>query len=117
MGSARGEIGGFDMRFDDGRAEAVQRHAAAHEAQYMTKDLYAALVLHRDVIAAHPNTQEAEDSRTQIQNIVKGVVPAQVLLEEQVALALAYLEEEEEGEVPAGVEAAAIMPAATELIG
>lgn len=101
------------MRIDDGRAEAAKQYAAAHEAQYVTKDLYVALGLHRDVVAAHPNTKEAEYSRTQIQNIVNDVVPEQVLLENQVGLALAYLEEEG----PAGVEAAAITPVAPGLTG
>jgi hypothetical protein len=69
-----------------------------------------ALELHRDVIAAHPNTQEAGYSRTQIQNIVRGVVPAQVLLEDQIGLALAYLVEEG----PADDEGAATTPVAPE---
>jgi hypothetical protein len=40
---------------------------------------------------AHPETQEAEYSRSQIQNIVSTVVPNQELFDAQVELALGHL--------------------------
>jgi hypothetical protein len=42
-------------------------------------------------MAGHPNTKEAEYSLTQIQNIVKSVVPNERLLDAQVELALTCL--------------------------
>jgi hypothetical protein len=53
--------------------------------------LYEALELYKGIMAAQPNTKEAEYSRTQIQNIVQSVVPKQRLLDAQVELALTYL--------------------------
>jgi hypothetical protein len=82
------------MRNDTGLTEAGQQYAAAHAAHYTTKDLYEALELYKGVMAAHPNTQEAEYSRSQIQNIVKSVVSKQEFLDAQVELALAHFEHE-----------------------
>jgi len=56
------------------------------------KSLRKALVLYKDIIADHPNTKEAVYCLTQIQNIVKNVVPKQRLLDAQVELALTCLE-------------------------
>jgi hypothetical protein len=69
-----------------------QQYEAAHAAHYETKDLHEALGLYRDVISAHPDTREAEYSRSQLMNIVRSVVPRQELLDAQVALALTHLE-------------------------
>ncbi len=71
---------------------ADRAYAAAHAAHYSQRDLAAALRLYRDLIAARPNAPEARYSRTQIQNIVDTVVPAQELLDAQVGLALARLD-------------------------
>ena len=104
------------MRNDTGLTEAAQQYAAAHAAHYTTKNLHGALELYRGIMAVHPNTQEAEYSRTQIHNIVKGVVPKQELLMAQVELALAHLEDEgppDEG--PPDVEPAPVTPLASEL--
>lgn len=81
------------MRDDTGTTEADQQYAAAHAAHYKTKDLREALGLYRAVMATHPNTQEAGYSRSQVQNIVKAVVPEQELLDAEVALALAHVVE------------------------
>jgi hypothetical protein len=78
------------MRNDTGLNEAGRQYAAAYEAHYTTKDLHEALELYRGVIVAHPKTQEAEYSRSQIQNIVNAVVPKQELFDAQVDLAMAY---------------------------
>ena len=99
------------MRNDTGLTEAAQQYAAAHAAHYTTKNLHRALELYRGIMAVHPNTQEAEYSRTQIQNIAKDVVPKQELLDSQVELTLAHLEHEG----PLDVEPAPVTPLASEL--
>jgi hypothetical protein len=80
------------MRNDTGHTQAGKQYAAAYATHYTTKDLHEALELYRDVMAAHPNTQEAEYSRSQILNIVNAVVPKQELFDAQVDLALAHFE-------------------------
>ena len=78
------------MKNDNGLTEASQKYAAAYAAQYETKDLREALELYRGIVAAHPDTQEAGYSRSQIQNIIKEVVPEQELFEAQVGMAIAH---------------------------
>ncbi len=73
--------------------KAGQQYAAAHVAHYKTKDLHEALGLYKGVMTAHPDTPEAGYSRSQMQNIVNAVVPKSELLELQVKLALALLEQ------------------------
>jgi hypothetical protein len=85
------------MGNDVAPTEAGRQYIAAQEAQYETKDLHEALDLYRALVAAHPNAQEAEYSRTQIRNIVKRVVPSKRLLDAQVELALDHLKD---GAVP-----------------
>ncbi|MEJ2240223.1 MAG: hypothetical protein P8X82_18185 [Gemmatimonadales bacterium] len=80
-------------------AEAGQQYAAAYAAHYTTKDLREALRLYRGVMAAHPNTQEAGYSQSQIQNIVNAVVPRQELLDAQVDLALAHFDHEDQADL------------------
>ncbi len=80
------------MRKETGLTEAGQQYAAAHTAHYTKKALHEALDLYKGVMAAHSNTQEAEYSRSQIQNIVNAVVPKQELFDAQVDLALAHFE-------------------------
>ena len=72
--------------------EAGKKYAAAHEAHYTTKDLAKALGQYRAVMDTHPETQEAEYSRSQIQNIVSAVVPKQEILDVCVNLAHQHLE-------------------------
>jgi len=71
--------------------EAGEQYAAAHAAHYKTKDLNSALDLYQGVMAAYPDTPEAEYSRSQIQNIAKSVVPKQELLDGEMAMARARL--------------------------
>ena len=80
-------------------AEAGRQYAAAYAAHYTTKDLREALRLYRDVMAAHPNTQEAGYSQSQIRNIVNAVVPRQELLDAQVDLALAHFDQEDQADL------------------
>ena len=79
------------MRNETELTEAGKQYARAYAAHYTTKDLHEALELYKGVMATHPNTKEAEYSRTQIQNIVQSVVPNQRLLDAQVELALTCL--------------------------
>ena len=72
--------------------EANQQYAAAYTAHYSQHDLPAALKLYAKVMASHPGTQEADDSRMQVQNIVKVVVPKQELLDAEIELALTHFE-------------------------
>jgi hypothetical protein len=101
------------MRNDTGLTEAGQHYAAAYAAHYTTKDLHEAIKLYMGVMAAYPNTQEAEYSRSQIQNIVNVVVPKQDLLDAQVNLALAHFEH---GDQP-DVRSVPVTPLTSELPG
>jgi hypothetical protein len=92
---ARGEIGEEHVSNYTAHTAAGRQYAAAHAAHYATKDLHEALELYMGVMAAHPNTQEAEYSRTQMHNIVNSVVPREDLLAANVELTLARLEREE----------------------
>lgn len=78
------------MGIDTELTEAGQQYAVAHAAHYQTKNLREAIGLYKRVITAHRGTQEAGYSRSQIQNIVKTVVPEEKLFEAQVNLALAH---------------------------
>lgn len=80
------------MRNETPLTEAGRRYASAHEAHYGAKNLREALELYKGVMAAYPETRESADSRSQIQNIVKAVVPQQELLDVEVDLALTHLE-------------------------
>lgn len=79
------------MRDDTVLTEAGRQYAAAHEAHYGTKNLREALELYKGVMAAHPETRESADSRSQIQNIVRAVVTKQELFEAELDLAYTHL--------------------------
>ncbi len=72
--------------------EAAREYAAAYVAHYSERDLAMALQLYKNLIASHASAREAGYSRTQIQNIVNTLVPAQELLDAQLELALAHVE-------------------------
>ena len=80
------------MSNDTTLTEAGRQYAAAHQAHYGAKNLREALELYQGVMATHPETQEAADSRSQIHNIVKAVVPKQVLFDVEVDLAYTHLD-------------------------
>jgi hypothetical protein len=75
--------------------KASRQYAKAYAVQYTSRDLHAALKLHRGIMAAYPDSIEAGYSRMQIINIVTDIVPRQELLNAQAELALAHLEFEE----------------------
>jgi len=82
-----------DEHMPDFKRTTMARRAydKEHNARYAAKDLHQALELYQGVVTAHPDTQEAEYSRTQMHNIAKSVVPTEDLLAAQVELALASL--------------------------
>ena len=71
--------------------EAGKQYAEAYAVHYTTKDLHEALELYKGIMAEHPNTKEAEYSRTQMHNIVKSVIPAEALLAAEVELTVTHL--------------------------
>jgi len=78
---------------DDGALTEVARgYAAAYAAHYSQRDLAMALQLYERLIASHSSAREAGYSRTQVQNIVHAVVSEQELLDAQMELAFAHLE-------------------------
>ena len=82
--------------------EVGQQYATAYEAHYTTKDMYKAFKLYERIIAAHPDTQEAGYSRSQVQNIVNTVVPKQKVMDALAKLALNHFKQD----VPPDVQAA-----------
>ena len=73
--------------------DAAREYAAAYAAHYSERDLAKALRLYKKIMASHASAPEAGYSRTQVQNIVDAVVPEQELLDAQMKLALARLED------------------------
>ena len=67
------------------------RYEAAHAAQYTQKNQLHALELYLGILTTHPETKEAEYSRTQIGNIVRAVVPEEEVLASHAGLALLHL--------------------------
>lgn len=76
------------------QTEARRQYAAAYSAHYSERDLPGALRLYVNVIASHPDEQEAKFSRAQVQNIVNTIVPKQELFDAQVNLAAAHFAHE-----------------------
>ena len=82
------------MRNDTERTESGGLYWAAYAAHYKERDLPLALELYLKVMASHPFTEEADHSRAQVQNVINAVVPKQELLDAQIELARAHLEQE-----------------------
>ena len=82
------------MRNQAETTEAGREYAAAYAVHYTERDLPGALRLYVNVIVSHPHEQEADFSRSQVQNIVNAVVPKQELFDAQVNLAVAQLAHE-----------------------
>jgi hypothetical protein len=73
---------------------AGRQYAEAYAAHYVARDLPLALQHYKRVLASHPNTREAEYSRSQVQNIVNTVIPKHRVVEAQMELAVAHFERE-----------------------
>ena len=80
------------MDIRDVRSEAASRYEEAYGVHYKTKDLRRALRLYGSIMVTHGKAPEVRYARSQIQNIVKSVVPKQELLDAQAKLALAHIE-------------------------
>ena len=80
------------MRNENELTDAGREYAVAYAAHYTGHDLPLALQLYKKLLASHPNAQEADYSRMQVQNIVNAVVPKQELLDAQMELVLAHFE-------------------------
>jgi hypothetical protein len=79
---------------------ADQDYTKAHDMHYKTKDLSKAFKLYRGIMTDYPDTKEAGYSLSQVQNIVKTVVPKQEVMDALVALTLTHFEQD----VPPDVE-------------
>ena len=73
--------------------EAGQQYVSAYETHYTTKDIHKAFTLYEDIIAAHPNTKEAEYSRSQVQNIVNVLVPKKEIMDSLMELARIHFDQ------------------------
>ena len=82
------------MKNDTQLTESGGQYWAAYASHYKDRDLPRALKLYLKVMASHPFTEEADHSRAQVQNIINTVVPKQELLDAQIELTLAHLEQE-----------------------
>jgi hypothetical protein len=80
------------MRDNAAPDEVARRYAAAHAAHHGAGNLRQAIGLYTAILLEHPEAREAGYSRSQIDNIVKAVVPPAVLLQTGVDLALAQLD-------------------------
>ncbi len=62
------------------RGEPSEQYTVAYESHYVDQNLREALDRYVALIDMHPNSVEADYSRTQIQNIAKAVVPEDEIL-------------------------------------
>jgi len=90
------------MRNETGSTMAGQRYDAAYAVHHGTKDLREALGLYSGILKAHPESQEARYSRSQIHEIIKKVVPEPELFEALVEIGRAHIDQnlEQESQTP-----------------
>jgi hypothetical protein len=79
------------MRNETGLTEVGRDYRDAYAAHYMGRDLPGALRLYSLLVASYPQSPEAAYSRSQVENIVKSVVPLDVLLDAHLKLARAHM--------------------------
>jgi predicted translin family RNA/ssDNA-binding protein len=72
---------------------SVQQYALAYGLHYDSEDLKQAFEQYKHILQAFPDTREAGYARSQIQHIVNATVPKQILLESQMKLATAALDQ------------------------
>jgi hypothetical protein len=77
------------------RTPVERQYAEAYELHYTSKDLHSALLFYKEIIASSPDSKEAGYSRSQIQNIIRDVVPRNVLYSTQLNLAMTYVQHED----------------------
>lgn len=73
-------------------AKASQAYDAAYALHYTEDNLLEALIGYRELITCYPDTPQARNSRTQLGNIARQVIPDEALMDAQVDLARAALE-------------------------
>jgi len=78
------------MRNDTGMTEASQQSQRPMRRTTRRRTCVKLSSSTKGIVAAHPDTQEAGYSRSQIQNIIKEVVPERDLFEAQVGMAMAH---------------------------
>lgn len=83
------------MRDTEFSTEAGQQYASAYDAHYMAKKIPEAFALYEQIIATHPDTKEAEYSRSQIQNIVNAVVPKKRIMDSLMELVRTHFDPKE----------------------
>ena len=74
--------------------ESGQQYKSAYEAHYKTKEIQKAFALYENIIATHPDTQEAGYSRSQILNIVKEVVSKKTAMDSLMDLVRIHFEQD-----------------------
>jgi hypothetical protein len=89
----RHKTGELDMKESRLSEEAGQQYATAYDTHYKTKDIHKAFTLYEDIIAAHPDTKEAGYSKSQVQNIVNGVVPKKEIMDSLMKLARIHFDQ------------------------
>lgn len=78
------------MKMKKAVPEAARHYAEAYEKHYSEENLYTALQSYKGVIVSYPDSEEAEYSRSQIQNILRHAVPGEELFEAHMKMALNY---------------------------
>ena len=61
-------------------AEACKQYSAAYESHYTDQNFYLAFCKYLDLINMYPSSIEAKYARTQIENLVKVLIPGDELL-------------------------------------
>jgi len=73
--------------------EAGLQYAEAYQAHYGAKNVHTAFVLYNRIIAEHPESPEADYCRSQLQNILKAVVPKQKIAGAMLQLITTHFEQ------------------------
>ncbi len=86
----------------DKSSDAGRDYAEAYASHYGGRDLLTALRSYENVVSRHPNSPEAEYSRSQIRNIASLGVPQEALLTAWIDLAVRHLKPDRADPAPAG---------------
>ncbi|MBN2343129.1 MAG: hypothetical protein JXX29_19190 [Deltaproteobacteria bacterium] len=87
------------MKKEINNTESSRQYAAAYELHYGSENLREAFTHYQNILREHPKSKEAGYARSQLQNIIRGMVPKEELLESQVKLATAIFDKEK-GQYP-----------------
>lgn len=67
------------MKEDTKLTKAGKRYSIAQEAHYTTKDIHKAFLMYGNIIKHYPDTPESQYSRSQVQRILKEVIPEKMI--------------------------------------